>query len=412
MGRGVELVGLRLVRAKTAPHGGLRFLYRGVTGGGEETDGFFHVRAVPSAKGRRLAHAMCASSSQAGQPSDEQRSLRVAYYAAELGLLVEVFPADRHLPSLRPAMDPAVMTPIVAAALGGRRPEHLEIRVLQYKPGRKCLLRYEAKSCKGESALVYGQVYRDVRPVAHHYAAIDAAWRNSVFAIPGHFGVHDGLSMVLSGHLPGRQLSLCPGEAGFTSLCYDIGVGLAEMHQMSVELRASTKRVLDAACMQDWSGPLAVALPQLTESITRTAQWIGLALRHGTVTAQCFVHGDFHVANILVDGGKLGVLDFEHCHMGQVPEDVGYFYAQLKLLALKVFGDHRALDPAARAFLDAYTTRARRPDMGSVPAYCALCCLAVAYFQCVQRPFRSGWFERACALADVARGIASGGGLP
>lgn len=66
------------------------------------------------------------------------------------------------------------------------------------------------------------------------------------------------------------------------------------------------------------------------------------------------VHGDFHQGQLLYDGERVWLLDFDRCHHGDRSTDVGYFLAQLTLLRLRGrLSDEKEM---RMMFLDGYRT--------------------------------------------------------
>src|SRR4029077_1811165 len=66
------------------------------------------------------------------------------------------------------------------------------------------------------------------------------------------------------------------------------------------------------------------------------------------------IHHDFHGDNVLVDGPRLGLVDFEDCALGDPADDVGSMWAQLTWLARKAGGRSAPLIVGRQAFLTAY----------------------------------------------------------
>lgn len=66
------------------------------------------------------------------------------------------------------------------------------------------------------------------------------------------------------------------------------------------------------------------------------------------------VHGDFHQGQLLYDGQRVWLLDFDRCHHGDRSTDVGNFLAQLSLLRLRgQLSDEKEM---RTMFLDGYRT--------------------------------------------------------
>jgi aminoglycoside phosphotransferase len=406
---GASLHNLRLVRSKPHGPGDTRLLYRVNARHGGIGDIFLHLRPVDGPKGQRMTRALA---EQFGH-WDQCRSASVfrvpACHLETLGMLVQVFPADPRLPDIAGAVDAIAMQPKLVDLLSVPDATQVVIDILQYKPGRKCLVRYALHGGSDGPSLVYGHVCPNAPATAHSLATIDAAWTNPVFDVPDYLGVSAHPAVVLTGHLPGQQLSMTVQASQFARHCEKIGLGLAAMHANAIEVTACPRRTIDIARVEEWSGALKAALPIGSDCIETALARVKSTLSQRASGRNVFVHGDFHVANILVDDDRIGLLDFEHAHIGDPAEDVGSFYAQLKLLALKTFQDRTALDEPIGRFMDNYQRHAQPEALATVAAHCALSCLWAAYFQCIQRPSKPEWFERACLMADLGCDIATRG---
>jgi 5-methylthioribose kinase len=69
---------------------------------------------------------------------------------------------------------------------------------------------------------------------------------------------------------------------------------------------------------------------------------------------RCLVHGDFSPKNILADGGRLWVLDWEVAHLGNPVFDLAFLVAHLVCKAVHAPGHRPLYQACAETFLDAY----------------------------------------------------------
>jgi aminoglycoside phosphotransferase (APT) family kinase protein len=94
---------------------------------------------------------------------------------------------------------------------------------------------------------------------------------------------------------------------------------------------------------------------------------------------RCLVHGDFTPKNILADGARLQVLDWEVAHLGNPMFDVGLLLAHLVCKAVHRPGSARRYAECAHGFHSHYTAGvpdALRPDDRNAAAHLAAFVLA------------------------------------
>ncbi|MFQ5604701.1 MAG: aminoglycoside phosphotransferase family protein [bacterium] len=409
-----RLASLKLVWIKIHPQEGLRLLYQAES---EDEQHYFFGRSLPLADGLKYEAKINRLFSEHKYQTRLQRFRQPAIYSAELSMLFQFFPADWRLPFLVPATDAEVMRKILTQVLGTERDAQaisaVSVKVVQYKPQRKCLIQYQLQlHAPNQSELttefVYGKVFRKAERVFENLQKIHGAWHSSVFEIPRPLGLVPELRLMLLSHLPGRHLSLLTESAGFGQLCQEIARGLLEFQQTPVLLDEVKGRSDELRELNTWGEEFARAWPKEAGRIRRLVAILGSRLTCAPLL-QGLVHGDFHVANLLVDSERLGLLDFENCFMGNPAIDVGSFYAQLKLLSLKVYADSQALQTSIEAFLETYLRGCTDDVRESVSTYCALSCLWCAYFQCLLRPVKAGWLERAHVMLQLCEEILAKG---
>ena len=74
------------------------------------------------------------------------------------------------------------------------------------------------------------------------------------------------------------------------------------------------------------------------------------------------VHRDFYYSQVLIDGPRLTLIDFDLLALGDPAIDVANFTAHLLFLGLDKLDDLHALAADAQSFVDAYAHRMRVDD--------------------------------------------------
>jgi hypothetical protein len=109
------------------------------------------------------------------------------------------------------------------------------------------------------------------------------------------------------------------------------------------------------------------------------------------------IHRDFYADQVLVEGDRLYLLDLDLCAAGNPVLDVGNFVGHLVEQALREYGNARALDDAAAAFVDRFLAHTDRTAAAEVEVYTTLT-LARHVWLSTQVPGRQG---TTAALLDL-----------
>ena len=173
------------------------------------------------------------------------------------------------------------------------------------------------------------------------------------------------------GDLPDLARTLRQPDSQPEQLGRDLGQFIGQLHGRSLDDSHLARR-FDNRAMQE--GRDQVQYQQLG-ALCRAAGLTGAdtmgarALSLGQTflqPGQCLTQGDLWPASILVDEGRLRLIDWELCHFGQAAQDLGHFGAHCWMQA------HRAPDPAQagrwrqvwQAFVTTYRDETTTEDEG------------------------------------------------
>jgi hypothetical protein len=317
---------------------------------------------------------------------------------ARLGMVAQVFPVDGELPTLVAATDPAVAAGVLAdllAAGGHADAEVLACRVepVHYNRRHRCMSRYHLELAGGRRLVLYGKVSNDGAGARTPEVVreLRATLPGARFALPECLGFHPGLQLVVLTEIPGvpqvAQLlrARLRGEpaapAGLTleaavDACGEIA---AALHRSGLRRGAARPLAGELARLRAELAPVRRLTPDLGERLTR---WLG---RQEAATAAsdalplCQSHGDFTYTQLLFDGARSGLVDFDTFCQAEPALDLGHFLAYLRFAEAKA----RDLSPAAAPgqlvqrladrFTSAYTGAGGDPAaLERVPVYEAL----------------------------------------
>jgi hypothetical protein len=151
---------------------------------------------------------------------------------------------------------------------------------------------------------------------------------------------------------------------------------------------------------------VALAQPEWNLRITKlTEQCHALALALPPVPPLP-IHRDFHPGQILVDGPRLWLLDFDLFSLGDPAVDIGNFLAHLTELSLRHFGNERHLAAVEREIEEAYVALAGEEIRQRIHTY-ALLTLARHVYISTQFAERRAFTEPLLCLCEQRLAIVS-----
>jgi hypothetical protein len=205
-----------------------------------------------------------------------------------------------------------------------------EIEVLEHKPGRRALLRYETAG----AGTVYGKAFPDgarARSTRDLMQWIADAVEGAGWAAPRPLGLVPELALVLYEPLRGPSLDALVGTDGMLGGLDGAGRWLATLHGSGLELPRLLDLEHETANAGTWAATAVDTFPDLTAPAARLSTLLRSAvpLAAGTPVP---IHKDFHYQHVIT-GPRLGVVDIDEARMGHPQIDVGHFLANLELLA-------------------------------------------------------------------------------
>lgn len=283
-----------------------------------------------------------------------------AAYLREGGLLVSPFPFDYRLETLTEAIDPITAAPVLARLCGVPSLASCLATPVRYVPEKRCQIRYDLTLPDGSARSMFGKVMSDGRG-----AEVAARMRTLQRAFPpeGRVSVPASLGYVREWRLLAQEA--VPGitlydrqHAGCVCLdAYEeVGDALARLHGTPLEglmphaapeecalLEVSlTKRTLTPG-LHDAAAALSARLRALAPRV---------AMRP-LVTS----HRDFYDKQVLTDGRRFWLIDFDTLAVSPRELDLGNFIAHARLRAEQGHITPVAAAGIGDALLDGYRRR-------------------------------------------------------
>jgi hypothetical protein len=277
-------------------------------------------------------------------------------FLPELNLFLETERPENKLPLLAQVTDIEQSRLLLEQALHerARLPEDLSIesctpQILSDKPGSRCIIRYELEYSSPSGHFpraMIGKVYRNNRKAQNAFEGMFALWHSSL--------AESSLVTIAEpiAHLPDLKMMLqatIPAEASLEDLLKSLiknpqantremvfeymrktANGLAAVHQCGAvygEHIEISERFVDA---REKAHRLAVIAPEFEEKIlplVEHLEHLAAVYPEGAVVP---THGTFNPEQVLIDGEKIGFIDFDSQCMAEPALDVGLFRAAIK----------------------------------------------------------------------------------
>jgi hypothetical protein len=316
------------------------------------------------------------------------------------GATHRVFPDDPELPALKTAANSEVMRDRLAALsddlTGLRVVDECEITPIKYKPGQRCVLRYDLRSQRKRISL-FGKLVvgggeqlfatlvtlhdsRKTSPTLPRVARPLFYWPDLELVIQ---------SSVTAPTLTSRALDASSPIAVDSGWMRSAGSGLAGLHRGVTATGPRRTLQDDALELQDYRTLFGQLVPRLEhrfqEAVTAILAYAVASSEPPPVAS----HGALRTDQFLVDGDRgLVLMDLDGFCWANPARDIGNLLAYLDWRAIRRHEDAALIDGGRRAFLEGYATIAPIPPSSDLAAFRAASMLKIA-----GRRFQSLGFE-------------------
>ncbi len=272
---------------------------------------------------------------------------------------------DSALPALGRALDTELMLPYLAQVCGVQLNDLESVtcsaRVLNHKRARRCTIRYDLAALhksggSARSVTAIGKLYRERETAARMFRWIRDLRNHRFSCVPAQLGFLADLGLLLQEHVDGPDLRHCLAAGNGQQAVSLAGQWLSIFHatppptDVKVEAPVQIVRKVGRWC-EEIQPYLASSKRRRLDEAQGALQTLASQI---PVYSPALIHRDFYPANVLWDGQRIWVLDFDQLCLGDPALDVGHFLAHVQNVAFRATGRADSLAVAGAVFLRSY----------------------------------------------------------
>jgi hypothetical protein len=298
---------------------------------------------------------------------------------------------DTRLPWLVPAADPNQMRERFAALLEDPRIESCTITPVRYKPGARCVFRYDIQSPTGNQ-VVFGNLLAEggdqlMATIAALYEASTTAAEGPGPAMPRVLrpltywpDLHLLVQPAVAGGAELNTLAFDPAEARETRERWmrEAGARLAGLHACTTVPGPARTIEDDLGELREYTAPIAIANLELAARYEATVARLAASVFGHDESPPVASHGTFRTDQFLIEGGDLVMIDLDSFCWASPARDLGNFLAYLRWKAIRQPQNASFIEQAGRVFLDGYLASRPSPDHRWLALYQAGSLLKIA----------------------------------
>jgi len=283
------------------------------------------------------------------------------------------------------------------------------IRVTRYKPERRCLIEYDLEvkrpDAESEEITLLGKARtRDMDKSTYHYLELlwNAGFRadsEDGISVPEPIGVIPEFHMWLQRKVSGTVATRLLPESGGVALARRIAEAIHKLHQADIP---SHRRHTIKAELNILHERLSIVAQMNPQWVNRLKRILDACDRLGATTPEPGlrgIHRDFYPDQIVIDGRRLYVLDFDLYCEGDPALDIGNFLGHITEQSLRTLGSPDALLEVEQAMEDRFVELSGEATRPRVQAYKTLTIARHIYLS-TQFPERRPFTERLLELCE------------
>lgn len=250
------------------------------------------------------------------------------------------------------------------------------IKVIRYKPQKRCLIEY---IFQGKTPLVLIGKIRAKGTDTKTYELQKQLWQSGFnsdsddeISVPEPVGIIPQWQMWLQKKVPGELIiNYLTSERGINVSRKTAHIA-HKLHQLNIPAQRRHKMAEELAILQQ-KLPLVLEDYPHWESRIKTILEQCFILGENTPEKDlCSIHRDFYFDQILVDGDRFYLLDFDLYCQGNPNLDLGNFIGHIQEYSLRFFGDVNALQDREIALTKEFIKLTQSENIKAITAYTTL----------------------------------------
>ena len=258
----------------------------------------------------------------------------------ETPTIVAPFPNDPELPSLRYVYDPTRFRRTLSRTRPPAYPKeewrlqkrHIRTELLAYKPGRRAVFRVRVGVRhleRDEKVRLFWHIKVGTPEITDRNLLLAEWFSEAVgdryeWRVPRPWGYSQTRSMVSTEWVPGEPLE------GDPTHLERVGRALGELHGLSADasgLPTAFDAPAESAALASLAKDLAHLVPEATDRWSAVATTLAERLAPLFADPATVVHGDFHRDQVVIDEGRVVIVDLDNAGLGVPLLDVAAFCA-------------------------------------------------------------------------------------
>lgn len=302
------------------------------------------------------------------------------------GAAHRLYTDDPALPWLVPMADPAAVRERFAAMLADTPIDACAVTPIRYKPGARCVFRYNLQTRSGERVFFGKLLAKDgdqlMATIATLHQVSEAVPAMPRIPRPAAYWPEPQMLIqpAVAGGAELNTLAFDPAEESAVRERWlrDAGACLAALHDSAGA--AGPRRALDDDLdeLREYVAPMAAAAPELVPRYEDAIERIAALARGRDEPGPVASHGAFRTDQFMIEDGRLVMIDLDGFCWANPARDLGNFLAYLGWKAIRNLPQATFIERAGDLFLEGYQAGRPAPDPRWLTIYRAASLLKIA----------------------------------
>lgn len=277
--------------------------------------------------------------------------------------------ADVSMPQIAVALDRRRSGPLMKRGLRALLTDDQVLRiarieVLRHKPGKRCVICYdvftEPPGDPNQSFTILGKIRANRSPVTPFNlqstfwdAGFDAQSPDHI-SVPQPVGIIEAMQMWFQRKAPGATATALITPESSTDLPRRIAEAASKIHRANISIDKQHTIADELRILKECFASVSMRRPDLSNRIAKLQIQAEQAACDLGPRPTAGIHRDFYADQILFDGQRLFVLDFDLYCQGDPALDIGNFIGHLTEQSLRLHNLEDALEPAEDALREKF----------------------------------------------------------